>query len=115
MADWTRSQGSQIHSIKATLSDSNGPLDIPPGTTVLFQGRRLGEETPVISGQGIVVRPGAMPDDPNRGSVRYDLTSSDSEQIGIFYCRWTLTPPYSSISQSFPEDYRMVLLITPST
>ena len=111
MADWTRTSGSQIHPIAAQLTDANGPLNIPPGTRVLFQARPLASTAPTISGIGSVVRPDAEPDDPNRGAVLYNLTASDAAQTAIFYCKWTLTPPSSSISQSFPEGAPMVLIM----
>lgn len=89
-------------------------MDIPPGTTVSFGGHLLGSPVTRIGGSGVVVRAGATADDPNRGLVRYDLSASDVITPGLFYVQWLLTPPNSSIVQSFPEDSYECLLILPS-
>ena len=118
MPDWIRTQANQLHSLYAQLTDVNGPIDIPPGTVVAFHGTyTMSQENNLasftIGGNAIAVRPGAEPDDPNRGSVRYDLSSSDVAQPGLFYCQWQLTPP-AATPQSFPEDGRMTLMIIPA-
>jgi hypothetical protein len=114
--DWIRSQNSQLHSLYAQLSDDSGPLDIPPGTTVLFVGlpaypSLLGQMLEPIEGGGVVVRAGATPDDPNRGFVRYDLSTTDVGTPGVWKCKWWLTPPGQSSAQAFPEDGVMWLEI----
>lgn len=119
MADWIRTQGNQQHSLFAQLTDANGPLDIPPGTTVAFHGTHTQDPNnysgpATVGGNAVAVRPGAALDDPNRGAVRYDLSTQDVSTPGLFYCQWTLTPPSSLISQSFPEDGRMVLIVLPA-
>ena len=119
MADWIRTQNNQQHSLFAQLTDANGPLDIPPGTTVTFHGTdtfdiHLSSAPITIGGNAVAVRPGAAPDDPNRGAVRYDLSTLDVAFPGLFYCQWTLTPPSSLTTQSFPEDGRMILIVLPA-
>jgi len=114
--DWIRSQGSQLHSLFSQLSDESGPLDIPPGTTVSFVGipayRAIsGLVPPSIQGGGVVVRAGATADDPNRGYVRYDMTTSDVATPGVWKCKWYLTPPGQSSVQAFPEDSEMFLWV----
>lgn len=111
MPDWVRTQDGSSHSLEAQLADINGPLDLPPGTTLTFAGRLLGANGPSIGGAGVVVRAGAQPDDPNRGFVRYDLSDSDVINTGIFYCLWYILLPNTTKSQPFPEDGPMVLLV----
>lgn len=114
MPDYVRSQGAQLHSLVAQLSDNQGPLDIPPGTTVIFGGHMLSTPEVRIGGQGVVIRAGAERDDPNRGLVRYDLASADVATPGFFYCQWKLTPPNSTTYALFPEDSAEVLLVLPA-
>lgn len=122
MPDWIRTQYDQVHSLFAQLTDISGGLDIPPGTSVQFTGVNSLQPWPTAPGQVVptlppigglaqVVRPGATPDDPNRGFVRYDLSTSDMANAGLFRCQWVLTPPNSVQQQSFPEDGYMTLLI----
>lgn len=114
MADWVRTSGDQVHSLYAQLTDSTGALDIPPNTQAFFVGRLLGATEQSIGGTAQVVRSGAQPDDPNRGFVRYDLSTSDVATSGIYYCKFKLIPPGSTQTQSFPEDSSMILLLLPS-
>lgn len=113
MADWVRTQGDQVHSVFAQLTDQNGPLNIPAGTVVTFEGRLLGTEFSSIGGTGVVLSPDAPPEDPDLGRVRYDLSTSDVAVPGIYYCKWKLVPPSSTQVQSFPEDGSMTLVLVP--
>lgn len=113
MTDFIRTQGDRVHSISAQLSDASGGLDVPHGTTVSFSGHLLGHREIVIGGNGVIVRADAEDDDPNRGFVRYDLSTDDVLHPGIYYCKWRLVPPGSTQTQSFPEDARMTLLVLP--
>ncbi len=118
MADWIRSQFDTVHALEAQLSDANGPLDIPPGVTASFVGVSTFQSTTSVTkigGHAVIVRPGATYDDPNRGYIRYDLTSTDMALPGIYFCQWKLHPPYSTQIQSFPEDSYLVLVILPSS
>lgn len=114
MADWVRIQGGNLHSLSAQLSDANGPLNIPLGTTVSFAGRLIGNIVATIGGAAQVTRAGAEIDDPNRGFIHYDLSTADVSTPGIFNCLWYIVPPNSSQIQPFPEDSYMVLIILPS-
>ncbi len=123
MADIIRRQYDQIHSVYSQLSDASGPLDIPVGTIVSFTGHMLGAHSklvtagivePTIGGNGVVVRAGATTDDPNRGFVRYDLSTEDVATPGIYYCHWILQPPNTSQVQSFPEDSALTMIILAS-
>lgn len=119
MADWIRTSQDQVHPLYSQLTDvmdtsGNDGLDILPGTTVSFIGRLLGANGPSIGGPAVPVRPGAQPDDPDRGLVRYDFNTNDVTIPGIYYCQWKLTPPGSSQTQTFPEDGQMILLLLPT-
>jgi len=114
VTSWVRTQYGQGHSLFAQLTDSSGPFNIQPNTTVVLSGKLIGETTPSIGGNAVVVRAGAEADDPSRGFVRYDLSTADMAVPGIFYCQWVLTPGGSSQSQPFPEDGYDTLLILPS-
>lgn len=72
-----------------------------------------GPALPTIGGAGVVVRPGATIDDPNRGVVRYDLSTSDVANAGLFFGQFLFQPPGSSFSIPTPEGGRMTLLVTP--
>lgn len=110
-ADWVRTAGNRVHSIFAQLTDASGGLDIPPGTIVQLYGRRWNEAENSIGGQAVATKPGAEPNDAQRGFVRYDLSTTDVARPGMYYCKWRLYPPGSSEYQSFPEDDPMTLLI----
>lgn len=111
VADYIRTQGGRLHSLVAQLSDTGGPLDIPIGTQATFGGHLLGDPTTRIGGTAVIIRAGAEPDDPNRGLVRYDLSTQDVAIAGMFYCQWTLTPPGSTLSSPFPEDGAEILVV----
>jgi len=122
LADWIRTEGSRTHSLFAQLSDSNGLLDLPMGTTVSFVGvpqytpqpttpGQIVTPLPNIGGGGVVERPGATLDDPNRGFVRYDLTDADVSNQAVYRCTWYVTTPGQTNSQAFPEDGNMLLWI----
>ncbi len=114
MSDWVRTQGDRVHSLEARFTDSNGGLDITPNSVVTFSGKLVGALLPSIGGAGVAVRPGAQPDDPNRGLVRYDLSTADVVSPGLYYCQWQLVQPGSTQVQSFPEDGIMTLIILPA-
>lgn len=114
MADFVRTATDQVHSFTAVLTDSNGPLDISPGSSVTFIGRLLGATTPSIQATGVIVQAGAPIGNVNRGLVRYDPSTADVAVPGIYYVKWRLTPPGSSFYQSFPEDGEQVLILLPS-
>lgn len=122
MVDYIRAQGSQIHSIFATLTDANGNLDLPYDTVVTFVGVPFYQPQPTspgqtvtpipqIGGSAVVLRPGATPDDPYRGVVRYDLSSGDVAQPGMYRPLWFVTPPGQATAQAFPEDATQTLWI----
>ena len=119
MADWIITRAATLQPLFAQLSDAGGPLDLQPGTQVsflgtpLFQGQPDGSLAgiPTIGGGAVVVRPGATPDDPNRGFVRYDLSSGDIANVAQYKCVWLVLPPGQVTPQAFPQDGNMYLYV----
>lgn len=115
MADWIRSKTNLAHSLYATLSDQNGPIDLPVGTSVAITTRLLGNSALTTSATAAVVAPGAPLNDPERGQVRYDPVAQDVENQGVYYVKWhvQMSDQPDGYIQSYPEDGPMILIILP--
>ena len=108
MADYIRKTGDTEHTFTATLTDQNGPADIPVGSTVAFSASKPGASAPVLSGTAQIAAPGALVGDPNRGVVSYPIPASIPS--GIYQVNWTVTLS-GGAQQTFPEDGYSVLVV----
>lgn len=117
MADFVRTAGDLAHPFTSTLSDNNGPVDLPPGTTVIFTSRLLAATTLTTNASAVVVSPGAPVGNVNRGVVRYDPVSQDVAVPGLYYIKWKVNTPDqpAGYNQSYPEGGYETLVLIPST
>lgn len=119
MADYIRKQSSGFgRSFYATLTDINGPVDLPAGTVITFIAKRVGvhvsTDAAEISAPGVVIAPDAPIGNPDRGRVRYDPASGAMALPGIYNVEWLVARPTGNTPQRFPEDGHMVLIVLPS-
>jgi hypothetical protein len=113
MPDFVRKQGNLSDPIRATLTDQNGPVDLPVGATVLFISKVVGATTAKTRAAAVVVSPGAPIGDANRGAVRYDLHPTDVDTPGLYDVQWDVSAPTGPVPQSFPEGGYQTLLVLP--
>jgi hypothetical protein len=110
MPDWIRKPGVTAHPLEAVLQDRNGPIDLPPGTTVITRAKLPGEPTLKINAAASIVNPGASVGDPDRGRVMYTLQVIDLNEPGIYEVDFLANIPLLG-EQVFPEDGYSYLLV----
>jgi hypothetical protein len=116
MPDWIRKPGTNAHPIESILTSynpttqTNDPMDLPSGTTVIFRAKQPGATLPKFSSDGIVVAPGAPVGNSDRGRVRYAFASADLDTPGIYQVDIFATVPGLG-TQVFPEDSYQYLLV----
>lgn len=111
MADYVMKQGDLTTPIFATLTDKNGPVDLPVGTGVLFVSKVMGAATVKTSAAASVVAAGALVGNPDRGRVRYDLQAADVDASGLYEVEWVVSLPTGVVPQRFPDDGYQSLII----
>jgi hypothetical protein len=114
MASYVLKQGAISQSILALLTDKNGPVDLPVGTSVTMVARIKGATTPKINAGASIIEPGAAIGNPNRGKVRYDPNATDLNTPGIYEVEWNVVLPTGPVPQTFPDDGYMIMLVLPN-
>lgn len=110
MADWIRKRGTTAEPLVAILSDVNGPIDLPSGSSVTVRAMLPGAAAPKINASATIVAPGAVIGNADRGKVLYTLVDADLDTPGMYDVDWLVNNP-SVGTAIFPKNGYMYLMV----